>query len=73
MTKKKYKKVIGCIFGMEITLSCKLYSQEEFDNRVELAKKALGGIQYIYFDGYKDGHHPEFFEKYPELKEMEND
>lgn len=42
--------------------------ESEDERVVETVKAFLGDNQFIYFDGYPDGHHPVFFEKYPELK-----
>lgn len=64
---KTYRKQIGWIFGMELSVEAKKKSQKQFNEHCELAKRALSGIQYIYFNDYEGGHHPDFFKKHPEL------
>lgn len=61
--KEKRSEVIGTIGGCEITLNGKTLEN------ITVAKKLLGTNEYIYFYGFEaeGGHHPSFFEAYPQL------
>jgi hypothetical protein len=47
---------------------CKILLEGDSNEAIEWTKNMLGSNQYIFFDGYSDGHHPAFFEKYPQLE-----
>lgn len=52
---------IGNIIGLELSIN------STDPKEVEMVKKMLGTNQYIYFNEYPNGHHPVFFERYPNL------
>ena len=58
---KQPQKIIGKMFGVDLVLLT------EDDKLFEYAKKKLARVPEIWFMEYPDGHHPDFFEYYPQL------
>lgn len=61
---------IGRLFGGDLII--RFDNEQPTEEHLDKIKSKLSLCQYIYFDGYEGGHHPDFFKHYPELKNYES-